>query len=358
MKTSTLLTSLLTITATSAATVPVRSPPTRVRDSQHRLVLLHTLAPVASVSKTSSNLRLAAAGAAAASTDETPSTKGGAILTTNQRITTAETIFRVPSARVPTHGPTGGNPTLTYAASFWLGIDSTGSSSRSSSSSTDDETINCGASLRVGVDTFWDLWAGGATTPVAWYQFAPGQPYASGLEGFSVAEGDVVRVRIEVGPVSSSPSDDAKRGVVVENQEYAIVAENFGNVTCSDDETAALLRSKRGLEKLSPVVSVRKVLPAPAQGQPQLCGREVAWMVEDFPLAGMPYIPLPLANFTSVEFAQAKVTLEDGTAKAVEKDGEGVSVVDINMEEQGGRLTKCEVLGSGRVRCDRVVGDE
>ncbi|KAL1841439.1 hypothetical protein VTJ49DRAFT_7054 [Mycothermus thermophilus] len=350
MKTSTLLTYLLTTAATtSAATVPTRSPPTRARDGQHPLVLLHTLAPVAP-SPSTSNFRLAAA----ATNADTRSSRGGAILTapsthsntttTNlnlNHITTAEAFFRVPSARVPTHGPTGGNPTLTFAASFWVGIDSSGSRT---------PEPGCGASLRAGVDTFWDSFAGGEQTPFAWYQFAPGQRFATGFEGFRVAEGDVVRFRLET---PSSSSSSAAAGAEEEEGtgggKYAVVAENFGaNVTCDDAESC------RGL---TPLVSVRKVLPAPGEGEEKLCGGEAAWMVEDFPLAGMPDIPLPLANFTRVEFNGAGVRLEDGTERSV-LEVQGVKVVDIHMEEQGGRLTRCGVLPGMKVRCTRVVGDE
>jgi hypothetical protein len=186
---------------------------------------------------------------------------------------------------------------------------------------------NGGATLRAGVDIFFDGTLGGRQTPFAWYQFTPkGQEEEVGFEGFAVAEGDLVRFTL-----TSSGS--------TEGGEVVVLAENFGgNVSCADGAT--------------PVKSVRQVLPA-GEGGKELCGREAAWVVEDFPLAGLPDFPVALANFTSVTFNKAGVTLEDGS----KRDVTGAEVRDIRLQAQGGRLTSCEVVDGKKVKCTRVVGD-
>jgi hypothetical protein len=83
-----------------------------------------------------------------------------------------------------------------------------------------------------------------------------------------------------------------------------------------------------------------------------LCRREAAWVVEDFPLDGRPDVLVALADFGSVTFGTG-VTLEDGS----EKDLAGVKVLDVELAEQGGRLTSCEVVDGKKVKCARVVGD-
>ncbi|KAL2266451.1 hypothetical protein VTJ83DRAFT_5803 [Remersonia thermophila] len=344
MKASALLLPYLLAAATGSA----ETTPTRVRDGQqqqhhHPIVLLHTLAPVAPVAPEGPAAQLRAA-AASTNTHHPSSTRGGVILrapsapsndtaatapattvTRMNNITTAEAFFRVPSARVPAYGPTGGNEWLKFAASFWVGIDSSGSLA---------PEAGCGASLRAGVDTFWDRNVGGEQAPFAWYQFAPVQGSATGFFGFAVRPGDLVRFRLET-PASASAASAASRasGASAASTgpgEYAVVAENFGPDAACD--------SVRSCRRLRPRV-------------------RAAWMVEDFPLAGLPHIPMPLANFTSVEFRGAEVGLADGTARNVQAV-HGVKVVDMHMPEQGGRLTRCGVLPGMRVRCKRVVGED
>lgn len=327
MKSTTLFTLLLTTAGASAATLPLPLPrdatqQQQQQQQQHRLALLHTLPTGPSASP--SNFRLLAA----SSSTDTESTKGGAFLTlpasssssSASSITSARGTFRVPAALPPTAGPTAGNPVGVYAASFWVGIDGA--------------TAACAATLRAGVDVFYDGSFGGPQTPFAWYQFAPaagqGQGAAAGavgFEGLAVAEGDVVRLTLEGN-----------------QKEVVVVAENFGaNVTGTC------------VEGLQPVKgSVRKVLAVPEGGAGSgLCGGEAAWVVEDFPLAGLPDFPVALANFTSVTFAGAGVTLGDGTKRGVD----GAEVRDVRLQAQGGRLTSCEVVEGKKVKCTRVVGD-
>ncbi|KAH6845543.1 concanavalin A-like lectin/glucanase domain-containing protein [Chaetomium sp. MPI-CAGE-AT-0009] len=319
MKATTLLTLLATVTGTTtAARLPQRAtrgttnPQKQQQHPPYRL--LHTLP---NTTPTPGNARLLTTTTTAA--DE--STKGGAILTlpnttpTNTTtptplLTTITGTFRVPAARMPTAGPTANNTAAVYAASFWVGIDAASAS------------CNGGGALRAGVDIFWDGTLDGAQTPFAWVQ-GPGQGTEVGFEeGFVVGEGDLVRFTLGL---------ESEEGVVV-------VAENFGrNATCAAGGV--------------PVKSVRQVLNAGGEGK-KLCRREAAWVVEDFPLDGLPDIPVALADFGSVTFG-AGVTLEDGS----ERDLAGAEVLDVKLAQQGGRLTSCEIVDGKKVKCARVVGD-
>ncbi|KAK4137510.1 concanavalin A-like lectin/glucanase [Trichocladium antarcticum] len=326
MRPTTLLTTLLltTATATSASTLPHRPRPR----AAHDLRLLHTFTPAPPA-----NTRLLLSSSSASSPqeeEEEESTKGGAILTlptnktnkTNQTITSIHSTFRLPAAAPPSRGPTAHNPSIVHAASFWLGLDSIAPATEPSPCS--------GSALRAGIDIFHDGRLGGAQTPFAWYQLAPGMVAARGFAGgFAVAAGDLVRFTLR-----SEGSGGGGDVVVV-----VVEVDNFGSgVNCTAGRT--------------PVQSVREVLRVGAgQG---LCGRQAAWVVEDFPLAGMPDFPVSLANFTRVDFGQAGVGLGDGTRR----DLSGAEVVDVRLAQQGGRLTKCDVVGGSIVRCTRVVGDE
>ncbi|KAK4242234.1 concanavalin A-like lectin/glucanase domain-containing protein [Achaetomium macrosporum] len=302
MRPTTLLTLLLT-TAAGASAASLRLPlaPTRPRDAP-RLRLLHTFSAP-------SNARVLSASA-----PSTESTKGGAILTLDDGslISSVQGTFRVPPAEPPTSGPTANNPVGVYATSFWVGIDSARPPSPSNSP--------CGGSLRAGVDIFFDGTIGGPQSPFAWYQFAPGMGSAVGFdEGFSVAEGDLVRFTLNAG-----------------NGEVVVLAENFGgNVTCVNTNGT------------QPIKSVRQVLSPSARGR--LCRTEAAFLVEDFPLDGRPDVPVALANFTSVAFG-TRVTLGDGSVR----DLAGAEVLDVRQLQQGGKLTSCEVAGD-KVKCARVV---
>ncbi|KAJ4306476.1 hypothetical protein N0V88_001279 [Collariella sp. IMI 366227] len=300
MKPTTVL--VLFTTGALAATLPVQKTPARPRDAS-QLRLLHTFTPSAPP-----GARVLAA--------STESTKGGAILTVpdeNEKISSVQATIRIPLGDAPIRGPTANNPVGVYAASFWMGIDSARSPGSDSS---------CPGSLRAGVDVFFDGTLGGPQTPFVWYQFAPAQSGATGFADFSVEIDDLVRFTAEVGGGDS---------------EVAVVAENFGNVTCVNGAT--------------PVKTARQTWPAGGEGQ-KVCGKEAAWVVEDFPLAGLPQFPVALANFTSVAFGAAGVTLADGQRR----DISGAEVMDVWQQRQGGRLTDCEVVWGKKLKCSRVVG--
>ena len=317
---------LLPITISAAAT------PRLPRQQQQPLALLHTL-PSLSAAAGSSNSRLLAASAQTQAKSNDESTRGGAILRPpGGGITSAHAALRIPPAAPPTTGPTAGNTVGVYAASFWVGID-TGSAGTAPSEG--GATSGCGGAVRAGVDVFWDGTVGGEQRPFLWYQFLDRGQSGKGVVGFEELggkTGDLVRFTL----TSSGSSGSSSPAVVV------VLAENFGgNVTCADAP---------GVE---PVTSVKEVLPMAAGGT-GLCGGEAVWAVEDPPLAGVPGVPVAFANFTSVAFGGAGVTLWDGNQKGVAE----ADVLDIRQQAQGGRLTSCEVVGGKKVKCTRVVGDD
>lgn len=292
------------MTTTLAATIPSSAPP-RLRHAPHQqLRLLHT-APQAPLPPSSARIFSTAAVTAA---EEVDTVKGGAVIKT-PGVSAVQATFRVPLAEPPTSGPTAGNPVGLYAASFHVGIDSFSGA--------------CDGFFRAGVDVFWDGTFGGEQSPFAWYQFGPAD--AVGFGNFTARAGEVVRITVE---------DKAAKTATIEN---------FGNVngTC--------------VKGLKPLQVASQVIAPPAGGG-QLCKGEAGFVVEDFPLAGMPQFPVALANFTSVLFKEVSLTAGEGEGQ--KKNAEGAEVGDIRQARQGGRLTKCAVVGGGKgVKCDRVVGE-
>ncbi|GAB1314224.1 Aspergillopepsin-2 [Madurella fahalii] len=331
MKPTALLTTLTftLTTSTYAATLP--APPIRPRNAPaYHYALLHTLTPPLPAPAPARFFSSQQA-------QEAQSTRGGAILTlppvgadppaSPDSVTTIEGTFRIPQADAPTSGPTANNPVGVYAASFWVGLSAGAPCSAASTT------------LRAGVDVFWDGTFGGAQSPFAWYQF-PGQGSSTGLGNFSVATGDLVRFRLR--------AEDAGRWVEV-------AVDNFGAGPATDaweDGGAALLVPR---QTASHRVEVGDVGSASGSASAADCARRVSWVVEDFPLAGLPNVPVALANFTSVTFGDAMVTSADGQVRDV---GEAEEVMDIRLDAQGGRLTKCELLGEARLGCKRVLGED
>ncbi|KAK4147238.1 uncharacterized protein C8A04DRAFT_25042 [Dichotomopilus funicola] len=407
--TSTLLLLATTATTTTATpTIPRAIPRANTihypHPNPHRL--LHTL-PAAPQQQPLSHLLSTSTSADAEADADT--TLAGAVLTlplsesnntTKQPLlSTITSTFRIPLANIPTSGPTANNSATVYGASFWVGVDAgvspsgTGCSPSSSLSGgvAQGGTGVAGGMLRAGVDIFYDGTLGGHQQPVIWYQ-GPGQKGETAFEGVVVGEGDLVRLSLVVGSVGSvgsgsaaSPGEGVEKGegeaVGGEDGEGEVVAiaENFGpDVGCPEGAT--------------PIASVRKTFPAtvsstisstrtsstptptttPTQNtQPTLCRKEASWVLQDAPLAGLPNIPIALANFTRVAFT-AGITLDDGSVRSLtvgsnpgadgKKAGlaDGVEVLDIRQTQQGGRLTRCGVEeGSegSEVVCVRVVGE-
>ncbi|KAK3988616.1 putative acid proteinase, partial [Cladorrhinum sp. PSN332] len=289
---------LFTLSLATPTSLPPKLP-TRSSPGAGQLRLLHTSTP----STPSSRIASSRIGFTSTSTSrEEESTKGGALLSlspssqNNNTLTSVTATFQIPQAKMPTRGPTANQTLGLYAASFHIGIDSVSGT--------------CSSFLRAGVDIFRDgSLDEDLQDPQAWYQFGPNDPV--GFGNFSVAEGELVRVTVGVTEVK---------------------IENFGaNVTCA-----------RGL-------APKQVASAKIDAKGSLCAREVAWTVEDFPLAGLPGIPVALADFGAVRFRDV------GVLGSETKNATGAVVSDVRLAAQGGRLTSCLVTGEGgEVRCDRV----
>ncbi|KAK4203844.1 putative acid proteinase [Triangularia verruculosa] len=303
MKTTTLFAGISLATTAMATAIPM-FPTLPVRSNTRPIRLLHTAPKPYSSPPLFQGARIFSQ----AQTEE--STIGGAAVAaagSDHKVTSVSAAFVVPHARMPTTGPTANNSAGMYAASFHVGIDSF--------------NAGCGADknrfIRAGVDVFWDGAVDGEQNPWVWYQSSPTDEDGLGFTNFSVAAGDLVRFSVTGAEVK---------------------VENFGaNVTCV-----------KGLKAKQSVV--QKI---DGEG---LCGGEAAWAVEDFPLAGLPNFPVPLADFGGVVFKEVEVGFEGGSNETVSKNAEGAEVRDVRLAAQGGRLTACEVIEGGKkVKCDRVV---
>lgn len=259
--------------------------------------------------------------AAAATAPEPESVQGGAVVLgakgdgrqqqQKQRVGRASGTFSIPSAEMPTRGPTAGNEAGLYSASYWVGVDGAGGGGEGECDG------GGGASLRAGVDTFWD---GGLRSCNAWYQWAPGP--AVDFADFAVGPGDVVRV------TASAKGEGAG----------SVTVERLAGWGCNGNGTvveASASMEWSGREASSP-----------------LCLAEAAWVVEVFALAGLPDVPLALANFSAVTFEDVGAATVDGEAL----DLAGARILNIDLEAQGGRLTDCAMRRDASVRCERVVG--
>lgn len=294
MRLTTALTTLIISTSAALAT------PNRLRSTTHRRATTrpenHRLSHV----PPSSHRSTASFSAAADGGDQLPeSVRGGAALA-GKDVSTVVGTFEIPSAEMPTRGPTGGNVAGLYSASYWVGIDGAA------------ECVG-EASLRAGVDTFWD---GGLRSYNAWYEWYP-EP-AADFANFTAAPGDVIRV-------TATAKGKGEGAVKVER-----LADGGKNATV----VAEVSKSWSGQEEKSP-----------------LCLAEAAWVVEDFSLASMPGVPVALANFTAVTFKDVGAT----TADEEVLDLAGAQILNINLEPQGGLLTDCALEGDSGVRCKRVV---
>ncbi|KAL8346094.1 hypothetical protein RB598_000138 [Gaeumannomyces tritici] len=248
------------------------------------------------------NFKLAAP--ATAERAERQSVVGGATVSAS-KIASVTGTFRVPEARQPTRGPTRNNP-ITYGASFWVGIDGIGSCTA--------------ATLRAGVDVFWDP---EGTSYNAWYQFADSRSvdFASPL---NAGPGDAVRVTANAG--GSSSSTNGTVSVTFEN-----LSTGLQSTQTLDDDAAA----------------------------GKLCRGQASWLVEDFVLEQSVGMPVPLADFDNVVFSDMAVTAAAGVtggATPSKVDINTAVVVDMELERQGGKLTDCVLSGGAEVACRRIYG--
>ncbi|KAL8383684.1 hypothetical protein RB595_010741 [Gaeumannomyces hyphopodioides] len=215
------------------------------------------------------------------------------------KITSATGTFRVPEARQPTRGPTGNNP-ITYGASFWVGIDGTGACTA--------------AALRAGVDIFWDP---EGTSYNAWYQLATGRSvdFAGPL---NAEPGDTVRVTANAGSVNGTVS------VTFENLSTGLQSTQ----TLDDDGAVG-----------------------------KLCRSQASWLVEDFVLEQSTGLPVPLVDFDNATFSNMAVMAagETGGATPSQVDINRAVLVNIEQDQQGGKLTDCSPNGTELV-CKRTYG--
>jgi len=297
MRSIAVLTALL---GTSAALATPIRPSTLLyrratpRPENHRL----SHAPPPSTHRPASSF---AASVAADSNPAAESVRGGAALA-GQLVGTAVGTFVIPSAEMPTEGPAGGNVAGLYTASYWVGIDGA------------TECVGR-ASLRAGVDTFWD---GGMRSYNAWYEWYP-EPVVD-FANFTVGPGDVVRVTASAG--GKGEGEVRMERLAGCGRDAAVLAEASMSWSGQEEEDEAL------------------------------CLAEAAWVVEDFSLASMPGVPVALANVTAVTLEAVGAA----TAEGENLDLAGARILNINLEAQGGRLTDCGLEGDARVRCVRTVG--
>ncbi|KAM7204381.1 Concanavalin A-like lectin/glucanase domain containing protein [Rhypophila sp. PSN 637] len=275
---------------------------------------------------------------------ESSSVQGGAVLSpsSNKKINHVSATFIVPSAKVPTIGPTANNPVGVYASSFWVGIDGVALPTNNNASCNPS-----GASLRLGIDIFYDGTFGGEQTPFAWAQYLPRS--ATGFSNMTIAPGDLVRL-------TASSTNGSVGGTVT--------IENFGPQSSNTKKMKALQVASHTFS--SPSEQDGKELPP-------LCQTQASIIVEDFPLAGMPEFPIALANFTTVEYGNIKISGSNGQAMNLlsnskkQKAKGQAQVLNIVQPPQGGRLTDCSIRkqsgkgtygstdNSGVVVCERVV---
>jgi len=233
---------------------------------------------------------------AASPSDSLPeSTRGGAYIT-GTNLTFATGTIIVPEPAIPDRGPTGGCFNCPYSASFQVALDGIPGTAACS-----------GTMLRVGVDVFHGDVEGDSYD--AWYEWYPEQATSLKSASFRVVPGDRVRMNVT--------ATSATAGVVT-------------------------------MENLSKNMSVSQAV----NGQSPLCGATVGWLIEDFKIEGAPAGTfMPLANFTSVTWAEAAARTTSGE----EQGPTGATVFELVQSSQGGQLTRCSAASSS-VTCDRVVG--
>ncbi|RKU44918.1 hypothetical protein DL546_003321 [Coniochaeta pulveracea] len=306
MKPSNLLPLCSLIVLSSAAATPRLSSR---RPSSHKL--LHT--PPSFVAHPGKS-------AFTSSTSTTQSSRAGVHLSshpddTTHLITSIDAFFTIPHANMPTVGPTAGNENGVYQVSYWVGIDGLSACPQ--------------ASIRAGVDTFWDS---GMQTTNVWYEFYPSTG-PTDFANMTLKQGDTIQVLVN--------ADADGKGGSVEIRKY---------------------------ETSQPRVSAVWTHEFKDQGS-QLCLKEANWVIEDYPLVDRPEFLLPFANFTDdagvpeVYFYGMHVNPPGAKGGVLpwawtEFD---VEVIDINLEEQGGKLTDCKTeTGAGNsntLTCKRIVGD-
>lgn len=229
-------------------------------------------------------------------------------------ITSIDAFFTIPNATMPTIGPTADNENGVYQASYWVGIDG---------------LSNCPqASIRAGVDTFWDS---GMQTANVWYEFYPSTG-PTDFASMTLKQGDTIQVLVNADADGKGGSVEVRKYETSETRVSAVWSHEFQD-----------------------------------QGS-QLCLKEANWVIEDYPLVDRPDFLLPFANFTSdggtpeVHFYGMHVYPPGATQGAAwDWTAFNVEVMDIDLEDQGGKLTDCKTetgaSNSNTLTCKRIVED-
>ncbi|KAK3329208.1 concanavalin A-like lectin/glucanase domain-containing protein [Apodospora peruviana] len=248
------------------------------------------------------------------------SIQGGAIYSlpagSSDTITTISGAFRVPDASIPLSGPTANHQGV-YAFSIWVGIggwnDFYGTASACPAGS---------GVLRAGIDVYYDGFEDVPMQPVAWYQY--GVSHEGGnfaYAGFSSEPGDLIK--ITVSGVSSN---------------VTAIIENYGKVNTTVGNTP--------IQKMPPTFGFQG-----SEVAKTLCRSEAGWIVENGMSETVPPEPVVLANFTEVVFGELDVSTSSGAKGSATT----AKLVNINLPDQGGKLTDCSAPNASELRCRRTL---
>lgn len=246
------------------------------------------------------------------------SIQGGAIYNvpsgSSTTITSVSGTFRVPDASVPLIGPTSGHKGI-YAFGIWVGIGGWAGSGSASS---------CPAGsgvLRAGIDVYYDGFSDVPMTPWAWYQYGvSNEAGAFAYAGFNLEAGDLIK--ITVSGVSSN---------------ITAIIENYGKVTST--------AGRQPIQRAPPTFGFQGSNVANT-----LCKTEAGWIVENHLTETNPPEPVVLANFTQVAFTELNLKTSAGTVGA-----KAAKLVNINLANQGGKLTDCSTPSDSEVLCRRTL---
>ncbi|KAK4183262.1 Aspergillopepsin-2 [Podospora australis] len=246
------------------------------------------------------------------------SIQGGALYSlpsgSSDTINTISGTFRVPDASVPIHGPTSGHKGI-YAFGIWVGIG--GWQGYGSAS-------GCAAGtgvLRAGIDVYYDGFSDVPMVPWAWYQYGvSNEAGAFAYAGFNLEAGDLIKITV----------NGASNNVTA-------IIENYGKVTST--------QGRQPIQRAPPTYGFQGNNVANT-----LCRTEAGWIVENHMTETSPPEPVVLANFTEVAFGELDIKTSAGSATAAQ-----AKLVDINIPEQGGKLTACSAPSGTEVRCRRVL---
>lgn len=288
---ATLVTALVGATAVNATSF--RPAATQQHARPQSQVFDRSLHRADPVAVAGSNSRVFAASVmSTAAAAEKPPVVGGAYLSSSE-ITSVGGRFTVPRATQPTKGAIAGQD-IEYGASFWVGIDG----------------VNCTTgTLRAGIDIFW---SSRGESYHAWYQVS-----ADSSKDFLAGEIDV------------APGDEL----------HVTATASGGNGTLVVNNRSTNQTVERHL--------------APGE---KLCRSEAAWLIEDFVLVQAIGAPVALVNFTDVTFGDMKTTMQCGSSERAEPVNlDDVKVMDVEVEEQGGKLTDCQMTGVDQMTCKRFA---